>query len=90
MNYKFTDKTKTVVYVIGEDGVSRMSMLASCVPEGAEIFPEDPLPDPTISDQISILEATITPYRIRKAILGTDGGWLKNVDSQIEALRAQL
>lgn len=89
MTYKFTDTTQTVVHVIDPDGVRRKSMLATDVPEGAEILPPDSLTK-TVSDQIDALEATITPYRIRKAILGTDGGWLADVDSQIDALRAQL
>ena len=32
--YKYTDATNTVVHVIDEDGISRMSMLASAIPEG--------------------------------------------------------
>ena len=40
--------------------------------------------------RITELEATITIRRIREAALGTDGGWLKNVDDQIAALRATL
>lgn len=41
-------------------------------------------------DQIKALEQTVTERRIREAILGTDGGWLANTNSQIAALRAQL
>lgn len=37
--YKYTDDTNRVVHVIDKDGVSRMSMLASAVPEGAAILP---------------------------------------------------
>jgi hypothetical protein len=33
------------------------------------------------------LESTITSRRLREAILGTDGGWLSNVNQQIAALR---
>lgn len=43
-----------------------------------------------ILQQISQLESTITPRRQREAILGTDNGWLANVDAQIAALRSQL
>jgi hypothetical protein len=43
-----------------------------------------------IKQQIVALEATVTSRRIREAALGTDGGWLRNLDSQIAALRAQL
>lgn len=44
----------------------------------------------TILDQITALEGTITPRRMREAVLGTDGGWLADVNNQIAALRAQL
>lgn len=40
--------------------------------------------------QISALEISITLRRQRESILGTDNGWLANVDAQIAALRAQL
>lgn len=41
-------------------------------------------------EQIVGLEATVTPRRIREAVLGIDGGWLAGVDAQIAALRGQL
>lgn len=43
-----------------------------------------------IKQQITVLESTITDRRYREAILGTDGGWLANVDAQIAELRAQI
>ncbi len=43
-----------------------------------------------VLSSIAALEAKITPRRQREAILGTDNGWLANVDAQIAALRAQL
>jgi hypothetical protein len=42
--YQYTDATNTVAHVIDEDGLSRMSMLASVLPEGVDILPADPLP----------------------------------------------
>lgn len=48
------------------------------------------LPTLTIKEQITQLETTITSRRIRESILGLDNGWLKDVNSQIAALRAQL
>ena len=52
------------------------------------------LPAPSAADvvrqSIAVLEATVTQRRIREAVLGTDNGWLQNVESQIVALRAQL
>lgn len=43
-----------------------------------------------ILTQIATLEASITVRRMREAFFGTDGGWLKNVDAEISALRATL
>lgn len=40
--YQYTSPENTVVAVIDEDGISRMSMLASEVPQGAEILPYQP------------------------------------------------
>lgn len=40
--------------------------------------------------EIARLEATVTPRRLREAVLGIDGGWLANLNSQIAALRASL
>ncbi len=43
-----------------------------------------------VLSQIAKLEATITQRRQREAILGTDNGWLADVNAQIVALRAKL
>lgn len=43
-----------------------------------------------IMQQITQLESTITLRRQREAILGTDNGWLANIDAQIANLREQL
>jgi len=43
-----------------------------------------------IKADIAALEATITPRRTREAILGTDNGWLADVELQIGQLRQQL
>lgn len=53
--YKYTDATNTVVHVIDEDGVSRSSMLASALPEGAVVTPADP-PPPAPPKQFTSLE----------------------------------
>jgi hypothetical protein len=44
----------------------------------------------TIKQQIMMLEATITPRRLRESLLGIDNGWMKNLNDQIVALRANL
>lgn len=47
-------------------------------------------PTPTLLDQIILLEAEITPRRLREAVLGTDNGWLADKEAEIAAVRAQL
>lgn len=42
--YKYI--SDTVVAVFDEDGISRMSMLASAVPDGEDILPADPVVEP--------------------------------------------
>ena len=54
--YKYTDSTHAVVHVIDEDGTSHASMLAACVPAGAEILPADTQP-PVIPAVVSIYQA---------------------------------
>lgn len=44
--YQYTSPENTVVHVFDEDGISRMSMLASAVPDGAEILPCAEPPEP--------------------------------------------
>ena len=36
------------------------------------------------------LESSITPRRLRESVLGIDGGWLSDVNAQIERLRKKL
>lgn len=40
--------------------------------------------------RIQWLEESVTSRRLREATLGTDNGWMENVDAQIAALRATL
>lgn len=51
---------------------------------------DEPTPNQIILSSIAALEATVTPRRSREAVLGLDNGWLKNLNDQIAALRAQL
>ena len=53
-------------------------------------FIEPVPPTPTPLDQIRAIEATITPRRMREAILGTDNGWLAAREAEIAVLRGQL
>lgn len=43
-----------------------------------------------LKSQIATLEAQVTNRRIREAAIGSDSGWLENLNSQIVALRAEL
>lgn len=43
-----------------------------------------------LQNQIAALEATQTPSRMRAAILGTDGGWLESLNSQITTLQSRV
>lgn len=46
---------------------------------------------PTIQEQIIAIEATITPRRLRDAVLTVEGkAWLETTDAQISALRATI
>lgn len=45
---------------------------------------------PLIMSQIADLESSVSPRRIREAVLGADNGWLQSVNDKIAALRAQL
>ena len=51
---------------------------------------ENITPEESIKNEIFTLEISITPRRTREAILGTDNGWLADIESQIETLRSQL
>ncbi len=50
-----------------------------------------PIPESgLIKLRIQWLEESINTRRLREAALGTDNGWMENIDSQIQALRDQL
>lgn len=66
--YKYTDATKTVVHVIDEDGISRMSMLASALPEGAVVEPADP-PPPVVITSVTMRQARLA--LLQAGLLGT-------------------
>lgn len=66
--YKYI--TDTVVAVIDDDGISRMSGLVSIVPEGATIEPADPIPEPTPIDPVEKLRAFLAANPDVQEILG--------------------
>lgn len=43
-----------------------------------------------IMRQIVDIESTITPRRLREAVLGIDSGWLAGINQQLSDLRVQL
>lgn len=63
---------------------------------GAIEIPEDPVPEPTPyiqtpMDEIRSLEASVTPRRIREAVLTEEGKiWLANIEAQIAVLRQSI
>lgn len=52
--------------------------------------PVAPTPREEALSKIAELESTITPRRLREAVLGTDNGWLAGVEGQLKKLRAAL
>lgn len=74
--YRYTSAANDVVAVFDEDGISRMSMLASLVPDGAEILPYVAPP--------AGVPAAVTMRQARLALLGA--GLLPKVQAAIAAL----
>ena len=74
--YQYIDATNTVVSVIDEDGISRMSMLASALPEGAVVEPYVAPPPP--------IPQTVTRFQAL-AVLAA-GGYLDTVRTYIATL----
>lgn len=80
-------------YAVNASGWRAVNFAADCLP-GETFQIEQPAPfvdqNAIVKQQISALESQQTPRRIREAAIGIDGGWLKNLDAQIAALRKQL
>lgn len=74
--YRYTDDSETAVAVIDDDGISRMSMLASALPHGAQVLPFVPLP-PAVPSAVTMRQA-------RLALLAA--GLLDDVDTAIAAI----
>ena len=60
--------------------------LVSADADGRPVMPQIQAPNAALM-QIAELEASVTPTRIREAVLGIDNGWLKRVNDQINQLR---
>lgn len=78
--YQYTSPENTVVHVVDEDGISRMSMLASAVPDGVEILPCAP---PPLADRQAAALERIKTERDRRKFLGVKVGqhWFHSDDS---------
>lgn len=74
--YRYTSPANDVVSVVDDDAVSRMSMLASLVPQGAEILPYVAPP--------AGVPAAVTMRQARLALLGA--GLLPTVQAAIASL----
>lgn len=84
---QITDQRKDELFA-----AERQSKEIAPGPDGCPVAIDPPplMGDELIKRQIVVLEYQQTPRRIREALLGTDNGWLADIESQIEALRAQL
>lgn len=52
--------------------------------------PPPPPPPPTPQEIIDSLEQTCTIRRLRECVLGIDGGWMEDLEAQIETQRALI
>lgn len=71
--YQYTSPENTVVAVIDEDGISRMSMLASLVPEGEAVLPYAP-PTKTY-DQVWEAIKTVRDHKTQQGGFPAAGKW---------------
>lgn len=60
--YQYTSPEQTVVAVIDEDGISRMSMLASLVPEGEAILPYVEPPEALQAEIVAATQARLDAF----------------------------
>lgn len=83
-------------YAIRKDGQGWRAVNGPDDLEAEEVFSNEapgpivPTTKQLILSGIADLEATVTDRRIREAVLGVDGGWLKSLNDQVAALRKQL
>ena len=74
---------------------TQQELIAAILEKGAlelaaDAWPPKPTARETVLSELAALEMSVTPRRIREAVLGVDDGWLKAVNDNIEQLREQL
>jgi hypothetical protein len=91
----FINPEDSALFAYEEDGSQDefipQTFVAATAEQIAAVVSPPPSPNASVLAQIVLLEATITPRRLREATLTVDGKtWLEVVDAQIAALRVQL
>jgi hypothetical protein len=93
MKYYFNKNTNKV-HAFEEDGSQDHLLGDHLVLMNKEQINAHINPSVSVKDQLTIqiatLERTITPRRLREAVLGIDNGWLSNMEEKITALRNQI
>lgn len=76
---------------IAKDGEVLFPDLATSI-QLSQVFPQysDIKRRADIIAQIAEIEKTVTQRRMREATLDIDGGWLANIEDQIDVLREEL
>lgn len=87
--YQYTDSTEQVVHVIDDDGISRMSMLASAVPEGAQILPAEPEPDP-IPDVCTPAQGLVALFALKSITEADIQAAIEGIPDQVDRYTAQI
>lgn len=103
-NYAVIENDKVINIVVAENDFA-MAQGWVLIPDKAAIgwahingeFIDNSVPVNTIGkekvkikDSIFAIESAITQRRLREAVIGADNGWLKEQETAIAALRAQL
>lgn len=92
--WKFTDSSNAVVTRTNASGAYEtcfVSAIADWIDQGNTPDPADSVDQRiAILEQIAVLEAQITPRRIREALLSGDMSFIAELDVQIAQLRQQL
>jgi hypothetical protein len=90
-HYKAPDNS---IHCLDEEGFEHLLPQGSVKISYEEALSLSKPPEPSSNElllrQILELESGVTPRRLREAVAGIDKGWLKDVESQITALRKKI